>query len=149
MLFHAPTWSKITRSEHAFCTQWSQADPACERLLDVFMCYKGFQAISLARVANHYWNEPNGTGITIVSSFSLKGSRVAGHTCPTPAFVCGGTQARLLQSEASDIFGVDIHPAARLGGGEPFRHTASRSDAGSLRDHEKLTLRNDAMQGSC
>ena len=59
------------------------------------MCYKGFQAIALSRVAHHYWNEPNGTGVTI---------------------------ARLLQSEASDIFGVDIHPAASIGGGAVLDH---------------------------
>jgi len=75
--------------------RYREVDPACERLLDVFMCYKGFQAIALSRVAHHYWNEPNGTGVTI---------------------------ARLLQSEASDIFGVDIHPAASIGGGAVLDH---------------------------
>jgi len=71
------------------------ADPACERLIDVFMCYKGFQAICLARVSNHFWCEPGGAGKPL---------------------------ARLLQSEGSDIFGVDIHPGAQIGGGCVLDH---------------------------
>ena len=45
--------------------------------------YKGVKALACARVAGHYWRRRGGGGKLI---------------------------ARLLQSEGSDMFGVDIHP---------------------------------------
>jgi serine acetyltransferase len=47
--------------------------------------HKGVKALACARVAGHYWRRRGGGGKLI---------------------------ARLLQSEGSDMFGVDIHPGA-------------------------------------
>mgnify|MGYP002631580785 CR=1 FL=1 len=70
-------------------------DPASDGLLSVYLFYKGLQTIVSARVAHHYWTEEGGHGKAI---------------------------ARLLQSEAADVFGVDIHPGAHLGRGITLDH---------------------------
>jgi serine O-acetyltransferase len=62
-------------------------DPACDTILTPFLWYKGFQAIACYRVAHWLW------------------------TRQRPHF------ARYLQSLISEVFAVDIHPAARLGQG--------------------------------
>jgi serine O-acetyltransferase len=69
-----------------------ERDPACHRYLDAFLFYKGFLAIQVHRIANWLWNEDR-----------------------TP-------MALFLQSRASEIFAVDIHPAARLGRGIMMDH---------------------------
>ena len=70
-------------------------DPACDGLLGVYLFYKGVQAMVNARVSHFYWTEAGGHGKQI---------------------------ARLLQSEAADVFGVDIHPGATLGRGITVDH---------------------------
>ena len=70
-------------------------DPACDGLLGVYLYYKGIQAIVNARVGHFFWTEAGGHGKQI---------------------------ARLLQSEAADVFGVDIHPGATLGRGITIDH---------------------------
>ena len=62
-------------------------DPATESLLHPFMNYKGFLAIQTHRIAHALWREDRRT--------------LAYH----------------LQSRSSEVFGVDIHPAASLGQG--------------------------------
>ncbi len=62
-------------------------DPACNRYSNPLLYYKGFQALQAQRVAHFYWNRER---------FQL---------------------ALFLQSRMSDVFAVDIHPAARLGKG--------------------------------
>jgi len=64
-----------------------ERDPAVENVLVPFLYYKGFKALQTYRVAHVLWTE---------------GRR---HV------------ARLLQSRVSDVYGVDIHPAARIGKG--------------------------------
>lgn len=70
-------------------------DPACDDFLCPFLYYKGFQAITSYRVAHHLWNQ--------------------------------GRQeiALYLQSLISEIFQVDIHPAARVGAGIFIDHATS------------------------
>ena len=70
-------------------------DPACLSYLDPLMYYKGFQAICTYRVAHILWKA---------------GRR---HL------------ALYFQSLASEIFGVDIHPAAKFGGGILLDHATS------------------------
>lgn len=65
-------------------------DPACEGLLHAFLNYKGFKALASHRIAHVLWNE---------------GRR---HLALT------------VQSLCSDIFAVDIHPAARIGTGNSY-----------------------------
>jgi serine O-acetyltransferase len=67
-------------------------DPALHDLLTAFLYFKGYHAIQTHRVAHHLWRH----------------GRV--HV------------ARFLQSRASEVFGVDIHPNARLGRRLMFDH---------------------------
>jgi serine O-acetyltransferase len=62
-------------------------DPACTRLLEPALYFKGFHALQTHRLAHSLWKSGR-------SDFAL-----------------------LLQSLSSQIFQVDIHPAARLGKG--------------------------------
>ncbi len=70
-------------------------DPACSSYIDPIMYFKGFHAITTHRVSHALWNV---------------GMR---HS------------AYYLQSLASDVFGVDIHPAAKFGGGILLDHATS------------------------
>jgi serine O-acetyltransferase len=64
-------------------------------MLGVFLFFKGVHAIACARVSHHFWTERGEAGKLI---------------------------GRLLQSESSDVFGVDIHPGCRLGRGVTIDH---------------------------
>lgn len=64
-----------------------ERDPACERLIEPFLYFKGFHAIETHRFAHWLWT--NGE-----RDFAL-----------------------YLQSRSSDVFQTDIHPAARFGTG--------------------------------
>ncbi len=70
-------------------------DPACNSTLEPLMYYKGFFAVTTYRIANHLWHD----------------SRRA--------------MALYLQSLASEVFGVDIHPAASIGSGILLDHATS------------------------
>lgn len=70
-------------------------DPACDRFLLPMMFFKGFQAIQAYRVANWLWRQ---------------GRR---------------DMARFFQMRGSEVFGVDIHPAARIGKGIMIDHAHS------------------------
>jgi serine O-acetyltransferase len=72
-----------------------QRDPACAKHLDAFLFYKGFLALQSHRVAHLLWKH----GRTSLALF--------------------------LQSRASELFGVDIHPAARLGRGIMMDHATA------------------------
>lgn len=67
-------------------------DPACRYHFAPFMYYKGFHALQSHRIAHHLWER--------------------GHTA----------SALYLQSIVSERFAVDIHPAARVGGGVFLDH---------------------------
>jgi serine O-acetyltransferase len=62
-------------------------DPACTRLIEPLLYFKGFQAIQTHRLAHWLWNDNQ-------QDFAL-----------------------YLQSRSSDLFQTDIHPAARFGRG--------------------------------
>jgi len=67
-------------------------DPSLHDLLTAFLYFKGYHAIQTHRVAHHLWRH-------------------------------GRTHAaRFLQSRASEVFAVDIHPNARLGRRLMFDH---------------------------
>lgn len=70
-------------------------DAACHRLIQPLMFFKGYQAVQAYRVARHLW---------------LQG-RV--------------DMAYFLQMRTSEIFGVDIHPGARIGQGIMIDHAHS------------------------
>lgn len=70
-------------------------DPACASFLNPLLYLKGFQSITTHRVAHRLWNADR------------------------------KALAYYLQSISSEIFGVDIHPAARFGGGIMLDHATS------------------------
>lgn len=67
-------------------------DPAVSTYLPVLMYFKGFLAVQVHRLANYLWRE---------GRFDL---------------------ALFLQSRNSEVFSVDIHPAAQIGSGVMFDH---------------------------
>lgn len=69
-----------------------ERDPACRGLAIPLLYFKGFQALQTYRVAHYYWQKDR-------------------HQL-----------ALFLQSRASEVFAVDIHPAARIGRGILMDH---------------------------
>src|SRR5690606_25389215 len=67
-------------------------DPACDSYAIPFLYLKGFHALEAHRVAHYLWN---------------KGRK---------------SMAYFLQSHIAVTFGVDIHPAAKIGKGVMFDH---------------------------
>ncbi|UWR09906.1 serine O-acetyltransferase [Sulfitobacter mediterraneus] len=72
-----------------------ERDPACHRLLQPILYFKGYQAVQAYRVGHHLWQ---------------KGKR---------------DLAYFVQMRVSEIFGVDIHPAATIGRGIMIDHAHS------------------------
>ena len=72
-----------------------ERDPACHRFLQPLLFFKGFQAVQSYRVANWLWRE----GRKDLSYF--------------------------FQMRCSEVFGIDIHPAARIGRGIMIDHAHS------------------------
>lgn len=70
-------------------------DPACHRLLQPILFFKGFQALQAYRIGHWLWRE---------------GRR---------------DMAYFVQMRVSEVFGVDIHPAARMGRGVMIDHAHS------------------------
>ena len=69
-----------------------ERDPACHRLLQPILFFKGFQAVQAYRIAHWLWRR----------------GRV--------------DMAYFVQMRVSEVFGVDIHPAARIGKGLMIDH---------------------------
>jgi serine O-acetyltransferase len=67
-------------------------DPACEAHLDAFLFFKGFHALQCHRISHWLWTQDR------------------------------PDMARFFQSRISELFAVDIHPAARLGKGIMIDH---------------------------
>ncbi|TDL79562.1 serine O-acetyltransferase [Palleronia sediminis] len=72
-----------------------ERDPVCHRFLQPLLFFKGFQAVQAYRVAHWLWEE---------------GRR---------------DMAYFFQMRASEVFGVDIHPGARMGKGIMIDHAHS------------------------
>jgi serine O-acetyltransferase len=70
-------------------------DPACHRMIQPLLYFKGFLAIQSYRLAHHLWEN----GRTDLALF--------------------------VQMRCSEIFGVDIHPGARIGQGIMIDHAHS------------------------
>jgi len=69
-----------------------ERDPACHSYLEAFLYYKGFHALETHRIAHWLWNQGR------------------------------KWMALFFQSRNSQLFAVDIHPAARLGRGIMIDH---------------------------
>ena len=72
-----------------------ERDPACHRLMQPLLFFKGFQAVQAYRVGHWLWT---------------RGRR---------------DLAYLIQARVSEVFGVDIHPAATIGKGLMIDHAHS------------------------
>ncbi|MCC5971379.1 MAG: serine O-acetyltransferase [Pararhodobacter sp.] len=72
-----------------------ERDPACHRFLQPVLYFKGYQAVQAYRVGHWLWNN----GRIDMASF--------------------------IQMRVSEVFGVDIHPAARIGKGIMIDHAHS------------------------
>ena len=70
-------------------------DPACHRFIQPILFFKGYQAVQAYRIANWLWRQ---------------GRR---------------DMAFFVQMRVSEMFGVDIHPAARIGQGIMIDHAQS------------------------
>jgi serine O-acetyltransferase len=70
-------------------------DPACRGFSAPLLYFKGFHALQAYRVAHYFWQEDR------------------------------APLAQFLQSHVSETFGVDIHPAARIGRGVLMDHATS------------------------
>ncbi len=72
-----------------------ERDPACHRLLQPLLFFKGLQAIQAYRIGHRLWQD---------------GRR---------------DLAYFVQARVSEVFGIDIHPAARIGKGLMIDHAHS------------------------
>ena len=61
-----------------------ERDPACRTYIDALLYFKGYQSIQCMRIAHHLW-------------------------CQGDYFM-----AQMLQSRISEVYAVDIHPAAKV-----------------------------------
>ena len=70
-------------------------DPACHRLIQPILFFKGFQAIQAFRIGNWLWRQGR------------------------------KDMAYFIQMRVSEVFGIDIHPAAKMGQGIMIDHAHS------------------------
>jgi serine O-acetyltransferase len=77
----------LTEAAHRDLRAVFERDPACKGYLQPFLFFKGFQSLQTHRVAHWLWEQGR------------------------------ETLAFLLQSRVSELFQLDIHPAARMGAG--------------------------------
>ncbi|MGB0508139.1 MAG: serine O-acetyltransferase [Pikeienuella sp.] len=86
---------KIAQAIRADIVAVEERDPACHRYVQPLLFFKGFQAIQSYRIAHWLWKE---------------GRR---------------DLAYFFQMRTSEVFGVDIHPGARIGRGIMIDHAHS------------------------
>jgi serine O-acetyltransferase len=86
---------EIGRAARVDAVATFERDPACHRLIQPILYFKGYQAVQAYRVAHWLWTE---------------GRR---------------DLAYFIQMRTSEQFGVDIHPAARIGQGIMIDHAHS------------------------
>jgi len=72
-----------------------ERDPACHRLLQPLLYFKGYQAVQAYRIGHWLWGQGR------------------------------ADMAYFIQMRVSEVFGVDIHPAARIGKGIMIDHAHS------------------------
>ncbi|UZD92391.1 serine O-acetyltransferase [Cognatishimia activa] len=85
----------ISMQARADLTAVYERDPACHRLIQPMLFFKGFQAIQAYRVAHWLWREGR------------------------------KDMAYFFQMRCSEVFGIDIHPNARIGQGIMIDHAHS------------------------
>ena len=88
--------SELTEAARADLVAVYERDPACHRLLQPILYFKGYQAMQAYRVAHHLWTD--------------------GHR----------DLANFFQMPASEIFGIDIHPCLLYTSPSPRDQRGSR-----------------------
>jgi len=83
---------EIVQSARADFIAFYERDPACNKFLQTFLYYKGFQAVQSYRVSHWLWNNNQ------------------------------KDLAYFIQSRCSEIYSIDIHPAAVIGKGLMVDH---------------------------
>ncbi|SHG39829.1 serine O-acetyltransferase [Cognatishimia maritima] len=86
---------QLAMAARADLTAVFERDPACHRLIQPMLFFKGFQAIQAYRVAHWLWNQGR------------------------------KDMAYFFQMRCSEVFGIDIHPNARIGQGIMIDHAHS------------------------
>ena len=86
---------EIGQAARADCVAVYDRDPACHRFLQPILFFKGYQAVQAYRIGHWLWT---------------KGRR---------------DMAYFVQMRVSEVFGVDIHPGARIGKGIMIDHAHS------------------------
>jgi serine O-acetyltransferase len=94
-----------------------ERDPACERIIEPFLYFKGFHAIQTHRLAHWLWSN---------------GER---------------DFAFYLQSRSSDLFQTDIHPAARFGNGVLLDHATGLVVGETAVVEDEVSLLQDVTLG--
>ncbi len=96
-----------------------ERDPACSRLIEPLLYFKGFHALQTYRLAHHLWQAGS-------TDFAL-----------------------YLQSQSSRLFGVDIHPRAQIGVGIMFDHATGLviGETAKIGDYTSI-LHNVTLGGS-
>jgi len=109
ILAHALHRSNIPEAGHTMAEAVRQdalayidRDPAVDSLLEVVLFLKGFAALVCHRAAYYKWHESKNIKTNTVMRKSMT--------------------ALWLQSQASAVFGMDIHPAAQMGAGIVLDH---------------------------
>ncbi len=85
----------LVAAARADMTATLDRDPACHRLIQPLLFFKGFQALQAYRIAHHFWSHGR------------------------------KDLAYFIQMRTSEVFGVDIHPNARIGRGIMIDHAHS------------------------
>lgn len=85
----------IAMSARADITAVYDRDPACHRFIQPILFFKGFQAVQAYRIGNWLWREGR------------------------------KDMAYFFQMRSSEVFGIDIHPAAKIGKGIMIDHAHS------------------------
>jgi len=80
---------------NTFVLKPAERDPACDRYSLPFLYYKGYQGLQMHRIGHYLWRRRR------------------------------RELARYLQSRISEVFAIDIHPAARIGVGILIDHATS------------------------
>ena len=86
---------KISTAARADIMAVYERDPACHRYIQPMLFFKGFQALQCYRIAHWLWNEGR------------------------------KDMAYFFQMRSSEVFGIDIHPAAKIGQGIMIDHAHS------------------------
>ena len=95
-----------------------ERDPACENLAHAFLFFKGFMAVRTQGRASGRGPPARPPRAEVFADTRLPAptaAQIAAHRVAHALWRRSRVQALMLQSRASEVFAVDIHPLARIG----------------------------------